>query len=230
MPMDVQAFLRSVEEDPTYAGQIAYVHTDPRRQPNLALFPVGLRPEVSQFLNTLGISNLYRHQAEAVKAALNGEDVLITTGPASGKSLCYFIPILQYLLVSAQVTALLVFPTKPLARDQVDVWNRALAAVEAPRDLAAIPFDADTGATDRRAARDSVRVLVTNPEMLHVNLLPGHGKWGRFLRGLKFVVLDEVHTYAGFFGANMANVLRRLERVCEHYGSHPQFICHGWKP
>ena len=91
--------------------------------------------------------------------------------------------------------------------------------------LLAVPYDGDSSAADRRVARDSARVLVTNPEMMHANMMPGHGRWQRFLSGLKFIVIDEVHTYVGFFGANMANVLRRLERICEHYGGRPQYVC-----
>ena len=226
--MDVDAFLQSLREDPAYAGQIVHVHTEPGRDPNWGPMPSGLRPEVRRFLEALGVSRLYRHQAEAIDAVLRGEDLLITTGPASGKSLCYQVPILQGLLEDPEATALLVFPMKALARDQVAAWNRGLEALRAsaePGEVAAMPFDADASAADRRTARDAARVLVTNPEMLHVNLLPGHGRWARLLQGLRFVVLDEVHTYTGFFGANMANVLRRLERICEHYGTRPQFVC-----
>jgi len=224
--MDVDGFLESLKADPAYAGQIVHVHTQPARPAQWAPLPQGLHPGVERFLAGLGVSRLYRHQAEAIEAALRGDDVLITTGPASGKSLCFQVPILQGFLADPAATALFVFPMKALARDQVAAWNRGVGAMrQAAGDVAAMPFDADASAADRRTARDRARLLVTNPEMLHVNLLPGHPRWQRFLQGLRFVVLDEIHTYAGFFGANMANVLRRLERVCEHYGARPQFIC-----
>ena len=226
--MDVDNFLESLKNDPSYAGQIIHVHTEPARTPQWASLPVGLHPEVQDFLSALKISRLYHHQTEAIDAALKGRDVLITTGPASGKSLCYQLPILQQFLEHPEATALLIFPTKALARDQVAAWNRGMDALHSsvdPRTLAALPFDADANAADRRSARDSARLLVTNPEMLHMNLLPNHARWNRFLAGLKWVVLDEVHTYNGFFGANMANVMRRLERVCQHYGSRTQFFC-----
>ena len=226
--MDVEGFLESVKADPAYAGQIVHVHTEPARTPRWAPWPDGLHPDVQRFLSALGLSKLYSHQAEAIGAALRGEDVLVTTGPASGKSLCYQIPILQSLLADPDSTALLIFPAKALARDQVAAWNRGIGALldlVDPQDVAARPFDGDADAADRRLAREAGRLLVTNPEMVHVRLLPGHGRWERFFRGLRFVVLDEVHSYAGFFGANMANVLRRLERICEHYGARPQFIC-----
>jgi len=226
--MDVDTFLQSLKQDPAYAGQIVHVHTEPARIPRWAPLPAGLHPGVQHFLDALEVSRLYLHQAEAIEAALKGQDILITMGAASGKSLCYQVPIVQAILQHPEATALFVFPTKALARDQVASWNRGVEALRNfinPQEVAAMPFDADANAADRRMARDSARLLVTNPEMLHANLLPGHVRWGKFFQGLRFVVLDEVHTYTGFFGANMANVLRRLERVCAHYGSQPQFIC-----
>lgn len=226
--MDVEGFLDALRRDPEYADQIVHVHREPDRVPQWEPVPDEVHAGVRAFLSRAGVSGLYRHQAEAVRAALDGRDVLITTGAASGKSLCYQIPILQRLLDDPEATALLIFPTKALARDQVESWNRGIGALTGmvdPRDLAAVPFDADAGPNQRRTARESARVLVTNPEMLHVNLLPRHIQWGRFLMGLRWVVLDEVHTYAGFFGANFANVVRRLSRVCGHYGADPRFVC-----
>ena len=222
--MDVDAFLDSVEGDPAYAGQIVHVHREPARPARWGRMPVRLHPQSQSFLRALGVQSLYTHQAEAVDALLGGEDVLITTGAASGKSLCYQVPMLQALLEEPESTALLLFPTKALARDQVAAWNRGLQALRTSPGPAAA-YDGDAGQADRRAARNSANVIVTNPEMLHLQLLPNHGRWARLFRNLRFVVLDEVHTYTGFFGANMANVMRRLERVCEHHGSRPQVVC-----
>jgi len=222
--MDVDAFLTSLREDPAYAGQIVHVHREPAAAARWGSMPVGLHPQSGEFLAALGVERLYTHQTEAIGALLAGEDVLITTGAASGKSLCYQVPILETLLKDPESTALLLFPTKALARDQVAAWNRALGALStSPGPVAA--YDGDAGQADRRSARASANVIVTNPEMLHLQLLPGHGRWARLFRNLRFVVLDEVHTYSGFFGANMANVMRRLERVCEHHGSRPQVVC-----
>lgn len=226
--MDVEGFLRSITESPGYAGQIACVHTTPARSPHWAEMPPGLVPEITPFFDALGISRLYRHQADAIEALLGGQDVLLTTGTASGKSLCFQIPILQALLADPQATALFVFPMKALARDQAESWNRGVGTLPSsadPETLVAQPFDGDSGAGERRKARDVGRVLVTNPEMIHGNLLPGHTRWQRFFSGLRYIVLDEVHTYTGFFGANMANVLRRLNRICAHYGASPQVVC-----
>ncbi|MCK4299686.1 MAG: DEAD/DEAH box helicase, partial [Planctomycetes bacterium] len=222
--MDVDAFLSSVERDPAYAGQIVHVHTEPARPARWGSMPAGLHPQSGEFLAALGVERLYTHQAEAIGALLATEDALITTGAASGKSLCYQVPILEALLEDPESTAILLFPTKALARDQVAAWNRGLQAVSTSRSQAAA-YDGDAGQADRRAARNSANVIVTNPEMLHLQLLPNHGRWARLFRNLRFVVLDEVHTYTGFFGANMANVMRRLQRVCEHHGSRPQMVC-----
>lgn len=226
--MDVQAFLDTLKADPAYAGQIVHVHREPAREPVWAPPPEALCTQARAFLQAQGISRLYQHQAEAIEAALAGEDVLLTTPAASGKSLCYQFPLLQALLEDPQATALLIFPAKALARDQVAAWDRGLGAVAKTADvstLAAHAFDADVSSSGRLKARDEARVLLTNPEMLHVNILPGNARWNRFLANLRIVVLDEIHTYAGFFGANMANVVRRLQRLCRHYGSRPRFLC-----
>ena len=222
--MDVDAFLTSLREDPAYAGQIVHVHTQAAVAVRWGSMPAGLHPQSKEFLAALGVGRLYSHQAEAIGALLAGKDVLITTGAASGKSLCYQVPVLEALLEDPESTALLFFPTKALARDQLAAWNRGLQATSASS-AAVAAYDGDARQSDRRAARSTANVIVTNPEMLHCQLLPNHGRWARLFRNLRFVVLDEVHTYAGFFGANMANVMRRLERVCEHHGSRPQVVC-----
>jgi len=226
--MDVTAFLDELRSSPEYAGQIVHVHVEPPRQARWAPIPDGLSPGVHTFLAAQGINRLYGHQASAISCLLEGQDVLLTTGPASGKSLCYQIPLLEKLLATPGATALLLFPTKALARDQAESWNRGIADLPDEADRAGLlaqPFDGDSSSGERRRAFDTGRVLVTNPEMLHANMLPGHGRWERFFHGLSLVVLDEVHTYTGFFGANMANVLRRLERICQHHGGRPQYVC-----
>lgn len=226
--MNVEAFLAELKGEKEYAGQIVHVHREPARTPHWSPLPDKLHADIRVFLETQGVSRLYRHQAQAIDAALCGKDVLVTTAAASGKSLCYQVPVLQGLLVDADATAIFMFPTKALARDQMAAWNSGVEVLpdrSASVSARATAYDGDASAADRRRACESARVLVTNPEMLHVNMLPGHGRWARFFRGLRFVVLDEAHVYAGFFGANMANLLRRLQRVCDHYGSRPQFFC-----
>ena len=226
--MDVQGFLDGLRKDPSYAGQIVHVHTEPAREPEWADLPDDLAPDVARFVDALGVDRLYKHQVEAMQALRAKENVLISTGTASGKSLCYQVPILQALLEDPKATALCIFPAKALARDQAAAWDRGIHALQdfaRPNELMAVPYDGDSDSADRRKARNVARVLVSNPEMLHCNMIPGHGRWQRFLRGLRFVVIDEVHTYTGFFGANMANLLRRLHRVCEHHGSDVRYAC-----
>ena len=154
--------------------------------------------------------------------------MVVSTGPASGKSLCYQVPIVHSLDAEPAATALLIFPTKALARDQANAWDRSLKralGISRAAPLCAMPLDGDTGPDQRRLAREQGRVLITNPEMLHSSLLPHHARWARFLRGLRYLVLDEAHVYTGFFGANMANVLRRLERIVATHGGRLQGLC-----
>lgn len=226
--MDVRGFLDSLRSSPDYAGQIVHVHTVPETTPVWRPIPDALRQPARAFLQSLGITRLHDYQVHAIEASLSGDDILVTTGPASGKSLCYQIPILETLLDDPRASAMLIFPAKALAHDQVEAWRRGTAGITLPslrRGLRAVAFDADLSAADRRAARQSARLIVTNPEMMHVRLLPGHARWSRLFASLRYVVIDELHTYTGFFGANMANVLRRLERICAHYGSSPRYVC-----
>jgi DEAD/DEAH box helicase domain-containing protein len=217
--MNVTAFLESLQTDPAYRGQIVHMHEMPKQEAVYTPLPEGLSRTACAYLKALGISRLYSHQAEAIDATLAGKDTLVTTSAASGKSLCYQVPLVQRLTDDPTATALLLFPTKALARDQVATWNRGVHALPSARrqSLRAVAFDADTGTGSRQRARDAARVLVTNPEMLHATLLPAHPRWARFLQGLRLVVLDEMHVYTGFFGANMANLFRRLYRVCRRY-------------
>ncbi|MBD3241034.1 MAG: DEAD/DEAH box helicase [Chitinivibrionales bacterium] len=226
--MDVSGFLDSLRAAPDYAGQIGHVHTVPETAPVWQPIPHALQQPTTAFLHALGIERLYDHQARAIEASLAGDDVLVTTGPASGKSLCYQVPVLESFLGDSAATAMLVFPAKALAHDQVEAWGRGTAGItprSLRRTLRAVAFDADSSTADRRNAREAARLIVTNPEMLHIRLLPGHARWSRLFANLRYVVIDELHTYTGFFGANMANVLRRLERVCAHYGSSPRYVC-----
>jgi DEAD/DEAH box helicase domain-containing protein len=226
--MDVTSFLQRLTANQAYAGQITHQRTVPAHAPVWAPFPEALQSPARAFLLARGIHQLYQHQVTAIQAALAGEDMVVTTGPASGKSVCYQVPMLQALTEDPQATALLLFPTKALARDQAIAWNEgiesALGAQEA-ESLRAMPLDGDVDTGGRRQARDRGRVVLTNPEMLHVSMLPHHARWTRFFSGLRFVVLDEAHVYTGFFGSNMANVIRRLERVCQVHGARVQYLC-----
>ena len=220
--MDVDGFLREIQTSPGYRGQIVYVHDVPAREAEFARREPGLSAGTRMMLRSLGVERLYRHQAEAVEAALAGRDVLVATGTASGKSLCYVAPILEMLQRDPGGKAMLLFPMKALCQDQFQAFGRALEA--GGLDVPAGVYDGDTPPDTRRKLRDHARVLFSNPDMIHASLMAQHGRWATLLSGLKYLVLDELHVYNGIFGSNMANLLRRLGRLCEHYGSRPQVI------
>ncbi|HEX6763975.1 MAG TPA: DEAD/DEAH box helicase, partial [Polyangiaceae bacterium] len=169
-----------------------------------------------------GIDELYSHQALAIDAALRGRHVAIATPTASGKSLCFHVPVLEAMLRDPSATALFVYPTKALSRDQEHGLGALItgAGVGAP----ATVFDGDTPNDARKAARDRCRIVLTNPDMLHAGILPGHTRWARFFQGLRYVVFDELHTYRGVFGSHLAHVVARLKRLASFHGSQPTFI------
>ncbi len=174
-------------------------------------------------LRARGIEQLFTHQATAVDAVLRGENVVIATATASGKSLCYTVPVLQRLLERPKARALYLFPTKALAHDQLAETAALISNGHLPIEVHS--YDGDTPQSQRRKVRAADGILITNPDMLHAGILPYHTTWRNLLRGLEFVVLDEIHAYTGIFGSHVANVLRRLRRLCDFYGSSPQFIC-----
>ncbi len=169
-------------------------------------------------LGTLGVDRLWSHQAEAVDRLRAGRSVVVATGTASGKTLCYQLPIVDAILRGEPSTALLVYPTKALAQDQLRRFREWLVP-----DLVAATYDGDTPPDDRARLRKQANVVLTNPEMLHVGMLPFHERWATFLMRLQFVVVDELHSLRGIFGGHVAHVLRRLRRLCEHYGARPTF-------
>ena len=221
---DLNALIERLKRQRFYQDQIVHREHLPQRPAQYADAPSGLHPAVARALNRCGIERLYTHQADAIARIRQGKSVVIVTGTASGKTLCYNIPVVERILSDPTATALMIYPTKALTQDQL----RGLARFEHPdlgiRFLAG-PYDGDTPADQRRRLRDSAHVILTNPDMLHQGILPNHARWNRFFSNLKFVVLDEVHAYRGVFGSHLANVLRRLHRICRHYGSAPQFIC-----
>ncbi len=180
---------------------------------------------LAHVLDAQGIGRLYAHQAEAIDRARAGKHVVVATGTASGKSLGYHIPVLERLLLEREATALYLFPTKALAQDQLRGLHRfGDASRELALALATGTYDGDTPAPARRKLRERGNAILTNPDMLHQGILPYHARWSRFLSNLRFVVVDEVHTYRGIFGSHVANVLRRLRRIARHYGAEPQFL------
>ena len=170
-----------------------------------------------------GIAELYTHQARCFEFARAGRNVVLITPTASGKTLAYNLPILERCIDDAQATALYLFPTKALARDQHHELRRVVD--DAGLGLPTATYDGDTPAATRRSVRSTARLVITNPDMLHTAVLPHHPQWERFFRGLRFVVIDELHTYRGIFGSHLTNVLRRLHRLTAFYGTRPQFLC-----
>ncbi|MFO7898650.1 MAG: DEAD/DEAH box helicase [Planctomycetota bacterium] len=217
--MDVEEFLNGIRSSPDYAGQMVYAREVAAREARFGDPAEPLGGPIRALLASRGIERLYAHQAAAIDAARRGEDVLVATGTASGKSLCYVIPILERLLEEPDATALLLFPTKALCQDQYRNFARALPTAGIG-DLVAGVYDGDTPASLRRRLRDRASVIFSNPDMLHAAVMPQHGRWARFLCELRLLVLDELHVYNGMFGSNTANLLRRFWRICEHYGGH----------
>ncbi|MGE5551720.1 MAG: DEAD/DEAH box helicase [Bacteroidota bacterium] len=208
-----------------YRGQLVYVKEIPPREAEYGELAPPLPAPLAARLGALGIERLYTHQVEAIGAARAGRNAIITTGTASGKTFCYNLPVLERCLAEPETRALYLFPTKALAQDQLRGLHRLTGEGGLLPPDAIGTYDGDTPAHQRRKLRDEGRVILTNPDMLHQGILPRHPGWAPFLGRLAFVVLDEIHTYRGVFGANVANVLRRLRRACRHYGASPVFIC-----
>ena len=199
------------------------VRCQPARSGEFAEFPDTLAVSLQQALAARGIDRLYTHQAEAFSHAASGRNVVIVTPTASGKTLCYNLPVLNGLLSDPNARAMYLFPTKALAGDQLVEFQKAVDAMGS--DLRAFTYDGDTPQDARRAIRELANVIFTNPDMLHSGVLPHHTKWAKAFENLRYVVIDELHYYRGVYGSHLANLLRRLKRVCEFYGSSPQFIC-----
>ena len=253
--MDFTAFLDGVRKSKDYAGQMVYVHRIPEREAAYGALSTPLPDELTSALGKMGITDLYTHQVSAIESILAGKSIVIVTSTASGKTLCYNLPVLEALLRGVRcsvlgvrdpapehrqpttdnrqpntehpkTTAFYLFPTKALAQDQLRGLRRFAELEPALGPLVkAGCYDGDTPPTTRRRLRDEASIILTNPDMLHQGILPYHTRWSRFFADLKYVVIDEIHAYRGIFGSNVANVIRRLNRICRHYGSSPQFIC-----
>lgn len=215
--------LTALERDARFSRNIVHWKRLPATPPRYAPFPPELDPALAQVLKQRGIGQLYSHQAEAITHALAGRHVVVVTPTASGKTLCYNLPVLQQLLKEPESRALYLFPTKALSQDQMHELHDISTRLE--RDIRVYTFDGDTPASARRAIRNSGHVVVTNPDMLHTGILPHHTLWVRLFENLKYVVIDEVHHYRGVFGSHLANIMRRLSRICRFYGSDPVFVC-----
>jgi len=215
--MTLSALIRRWQTDPLTAENISTWNTQPARLADLHPLPADLPREIAAALRERGIVSLYSHQSEAWAAARRGENIVLATGTASGKTLCYNLPVLAAIAENPEARALYLFPTKALAQDQLSVISGQFST------QAAI-YDGDTPQANRSLIRKNARLILSNPDMLHTGILPHHTNWAEFFRHLRYVVIDELHTYRGVFGSHVANVIRRLKRIAAFYGAKPQFI------
>src|SRR5918996_3847040 len=215
--------IESFVADPVFGRVVTAHRTLEPQPPRSAAWPGALDPRLGDGLRRRGVEALYTHQAQAIEAALAGRNVCVVTPTASGKTLCYNLPVLDAVAKNEAARALYLFPTKALAADQL-VELRAMADA-AELGLKTHTYDGDTPTNVRSVVRAAGQVVITNPDMLHAAILPHHTKWFKLFENLQFVVIDELHTYRGLFGSHVANVIRRLRRICRHYGANPVFIC-----
>ncbi|MBI2945207.1 MAG: DEAD/DEAH box helicase [Candidatus Wallbacteria bacterium] len=220
---DVDRFLDEIRRDDDFQKNLTSWKVLPAREAVTAPFPDNLDPRLVAAMKSRGIEQLFSHQAQAAALAAAGKNLVVVTPTASGKTLCYNLPVLNELLARPESRALYLFPTKALSADQLDELHGVVTSTGS--DVKTFTFDGDTPADARRAIRSAGHIVVTNPDMLHSGILPHHTRWVKLFENLKFVVLDELHHYRGVFGSHLANVLRRLKRICKFYGSSPRFIC-----
>ena len=217
-------------------GWVTAVRRLPAKAAEYAPFPEAIDARLQEVLRGRGVEQLYTHQAAAIEHALAGRSVVITTPTASGKTLCYNAPVLSGILKDPSARALYLFPTKALAQDQLAELHELADRLSRPqgeggggqgddREIGVFTYDGDTPQDARRAIRGRAHVVLSNPDMVHSGILPHHPRWAKLFENLRFVVIDELHAYRGVFGSHLANVLRRLRRICRHYGSDPTFIC-----
>ena len=195
----------------------------PIREAIYSDFPECVDERIVEALNRRGVNKLYSHQASAISEINKGKNIVVVTPTASGKTMCYNIPVLNAILKDDEARAIFLFPTKALSQDQTSELHELITDVGV--DIKTFTYDGDTPQSARRAIRQAGHIVVTNPDMLHSGILPHHTKWTKLFENLKYIVIDEVHHYRGVFGSHLANVIRRLLRICEFYGSSPQFIC-----
>src|SRR5262245_11400810 len=218
-PSNLREFLGELRKSDSVSG---YHYVAPR-EPTLVEFPETLDARIRSALEGRGINRLYSHQAESFALSRSGKNVVVVTPTASGKTLCYNLPVFQRIVENPDARALYLYPTKALTYDQLDdlmAWTNALG-----KDIGVYSYDGDTPQDARSAVRSRGHIVLSNPDMLHKGILPHHTKWTKLFENLQFVVLDELHTYRGVFGSHVVNLFRRLKRICEFYGSNPQFIC-----
>ncbi|HEX5810075.1 MAG TPA: DEAD/DEAH box helicase, partial [Anaerolineales bacterium] len=219
--MPLASLLDYWKRDAETAPNLVAWQTLPSRPAQTGPFPDDLPVPVKQTLIAAGIHSLYSHQLEAWNHSRAGENIILSTGTASGKTLAYNLPVFASLLQDSNARALYFFPTKALTQDQLSTLESLRSKIV---DLKSAIYDGDTPQKDRSAIRKNARIILSNPDMLHTGILPHHTNWLEFFANLKYIVVDEAHTYRGVFGSHVANVIRRLKRVANFYGAAPQFI------
>jgi DEAD/DEAH box helicase domain-containing protein len=222
-PLDATSVLERLLEEPSLARGVVHHEVVPARDAVFAEVPSWLDARIRAGLTARGIEHLYCHQAEAIESVRAGNDIVVVTPTASGKTLCYTLPTLQAIAEDPAARALFLFPTKALGQDQVAEFAELSRA--AGLSVSAATYDGDTPAPIRSAVRKAGQVVVSNPDMLNSAILPHHTKWFQLFEQLRVIVIDELHTYRGVFGSHVANVIRRLLRLCAHYGSRPVIVC-----
>lgn len=220
--MNLEQLLTEWKRNSSFVDQVTAWHVAEAKMGKLRFLPVNLHHEVRDALHKRGIRQLYSHQEAAWQSVKQGRDTMVVTPTASGKTLCYNLPVLSSICEDKTTRALYIFPTKALAQDQVAELGDLIHHVET--DIQSFTYDGDTPVHARQKIREAGHIVVTNPDMLHAAILPHHTKWLRLFENLRYIVIDETHIYRGVFGSHFANVLRRLERICAFYGAHPQYI------
>src|SRR6476646_8796944 len=221
--MNLPQLIDHMHTSTMFKERVTYWYESPARHALTAPFPEWTDPRLVAVLQKRGMNSLYTHQRDAVDAVHRGEHVVVVTPTASGKTLCYNLPVLNTILEDPDARALYLFPTKALAQDQLNNLHEISTALN--RGIKTFTYDGDTAPSARKLVRTAGHVVISNPDMLHTGVLPHHTKWVRLFENLQYIVIDELHNYRGVFGSHVANVLRRLMRICEFYGSRPQFIC-----
>ena len=217
----LDSLIRLWRTDPDTAPNFSIWRTTPPRPAHTHPFPDDLPAALRDALSQRGINSLYSHQYEAWSHICAGKNIVLATGTASGKTLAYNLPIIASLLTNTDARALYLFPTKALAQDQLSGLHQLQASIQ---NIQSAIYDGDTPQSQRALIRKNARLILSNPDMLHTGILPHHTNWADFFRNLRFIVIDEMHTYRGVFGSHVANVIRKLKRVAKFYGAAPQFI------
>ncbi|TES91554.1 MAG: DEAD/DEAH box helicase [Candidatus Cloacimonadota bacterium] len=219
---EIDNFIDTISRDPQLNMRVSHIEVIKEKEAEFFDFPSDLDETLSLALRNSGIEQLYSHQVKSYSLLKEGKNVVIVTPTASGKTLCYNIPVINAILKDETARALYLFPTKALSYDQLEGLERLLNALK--KGIASFTYDGDTPKDIRKSVREKSRIVLSNPDMLHKAILPHHTKWNGLFSNLRFIVIDELHNYRGIFGSQVANVIRRLKRISRHYGSSPQFI------